>query len=1009
MPLRFEQVTDEELEELEAKAQYALKKAKGLRKKDRRQRKLKQAQYYVDEIQREKEDRKGISAELLSSSRKAAKMFSLNQFDDSAYAKTAAWFNNTSVDEEMARIASQDRLSKDNTTSSALATAAGALGATVIGSKIAGQGVTRAGTAARQGALGVVETSPFAFDALEKTKTYVKDKNLREGTDYDELSYVDFMRATSLIVAGAAGGAAGGALMGPRASMKETVDWASSSSGKPYTTTVNGGRTQADDLADESLDAVSSAAMQAQPMVNEAFDSAIAMRDALRRQLDAGPQDASVYRQLAEPGPAQMSRINEAPWRLRKTDEQLRETQRGWRDASTLGEVYDAVTRAGKNFMKDKIWGVDQRLRWEISENLGGAYQMGNTKAVRDLTNEIKQYVEPMEKVFKLNQEDAYFQALLLDYGANSPAITRQRVMKYIENKLSPADARAFDEYANWSQLNSYNSLNRYSGVKNPEIFERNHLHTKLTPAALERKKLDKKADYDDLELPVDPATLKLSRNYYFAPDPKNTSARPQPSDYLPVLQTDLRRIMTNRLAVEVSEAMDMPLVTGPTKGPQGFLNTMQGHMMKKGVSQEGAEYAVKQIKDHMIGVNRSPELWIQALNNGAYGYVLSGPKSAILNLHDPAMATVNFDVPLTEIPGALKRAYTNKAGADVIKSGIDQNVGEFVNQHIQTLQMLSKGGTGTQRWWADKTRQVTNQMMKIGQFEKTDIYSKNGTLNVILEQMVREAKDGTFVGKWGFYMPPEKINKLVGALKKNGADFRKYKTKEEFDLVEDIAFAGLGQQQLIAGSGRSAAWARHPNLRPMWALRGFASQQQGILMWKTVDQWRKGNKKEALNYLGMYATVVGTSFGLLNESRQWLFGDGNFDLTGVFMGMADQLVSTASVNTIGLNDYQWGRIMEVGIMQSFAESLVPIAVDVPFGIGKNFVDTLSGDQGPLFPIGQVPLVKQVTALPQNFVEDLSDNISGVTFDQVDVSPYIVDPQQEVLRRVGLLRQRNQD
>ena len=57
--------------------------------------------------------------------------------------------------------------------------------------------------------------------------------------------------------------------------------------------------------------------------------------------------------------------------------------------------------------------------------------------------------------------------------------------------------------------------------------------------------------------------------------------------------------------------------------------------------------------------------------------------------------------------------------------------------------------------------------MMKIGQFERTDIYSKNGTLNVILEQMVREAKDGTFVSKWGFYMPPEKINKLVGRTEK--------------------------------------------------------------------------------------------------------------------------------------------------------------------------------------------------------------------------------------------------
>ena len=707
-------------------------------------------------------------------------------------------------------------------------------------------------------------------------------------------------------------------------------------------------------------------------------------------------------------GIGKFSDINDKPWSIRKSGEQIEEMQKGWRDASTLGEISDAVIRAGKNFVKDKIWGVDMRLAWDISENLGRGYQMANTRAIRGLTNDIKEFVEPAQKVFKLNQEDPYFQALLLDFGANSPTITRKRVTEYITRKLSKDDADAFVNYTEWSRRNSHESLRRYSGINSEGILTRNHLHSKLTPAAKERKKIDKEKDYDELELPVDPATLKLERNFYFSPDPRNTSARPQPSDYLPLLQTDLRRIMTNRLAVEVSTALDMPLVT-MGRGPEAYLKTMQAHFVKKGVSEQGADYAVKQIKDHMIGVNQSPELWLQALNNGAYGYVLSGPKSALLNLHDPAMATVNFEVPFTEIPRALYRAYTNKAGADIIKGGIDQNVGEFVNDHINTLQALSKGGQGTQRWWADKTRAVTNQMMKIGQFERTDIYSKNGTLNVILDQMVREAKDGTFMGKWGFYMPPEKMNKLIVALKKNGADFRKYKTKEEFDLVEDITFAGLGQQQLIAGSGRSAAWARNPNLRPMWALRGFASQQQGILMWKTVDRWRKGDKKGAMKYLGMYASVVGGSFGMLNESRQWLFGDGNFDLTGVFMGMADQLVSTASVNTIGLNDYQWGRIMEVGVPQAFAESLVPIALDVPFTIGSNVVDTLQGDQGPLFPIGQVPLVKQTIALPQNMIEDVSDNLNSASFGKVDVSPYIVDPQEEVLRRVGLLRQRNQD
>lgn len=1088
MSIRFDDVTDDELDELLKKARFAVKKAEGLGKKDRRQRKLRQANYYLDEIQREKEDRKGIGSEVVGAARKIANIGTFGLIDDNRYAEYAAKFNGTSVDEELERIAMQARESKDNRTSDALATAVGALSLGARNVAIAGQGATRLGTATRQGIAGALETAPFAYDALEQTKTYVQNKNLREGTSFDELSYRDFMVATGTIIAGGAAGALGGAIAGPRTTMKDTVDWASSPSSKPYTTTPQGGRTAADELADEPLDAVQAAANEAQPVMEQALQQARFARELekenpapkpqtprqvtpnsgrgytglLDREATPGPApepvkpiERSLYEQedlleqiqdlesrynvtealsggrpsrqaqqareeLAElkdeyarnfsgqPGVGRFSMLDEKPWEVRKTDAELEATQRNWRDASTLGEVVDAVTNAGKNFVKDKIWGVDMRLRWEISPELGGRYQMANTRSIRKLTNEVKQFVEPMDRVFKLNVEDPQFQAMLLDYGANSKRMSMERVKAYITNKLSAEDAIAFENYTMWSRQNSHDSLARFSGIKNPNILTRQHLHSKMTPAALERKKLEPRADYDDLEIPVDPATLKLNRNFYFDPDPMNKAAKPVPSDYFPVLQSDFRRILTNRLAVEVSEAFEMPLIKGQY-GPEGYLSTMHKHFKDRGISDKAADYAVKQIKDHMIGVNRSPELWLQALNNGAYGYVLSGPKSALLNLHDPAMATVNFEVPLTEIPGALYRAYTNKAGADVIKSGIDQNLGEFVNQHIQTLQLLSKGGMGTQRWWADNTRKVTNQMMKIGQFERTDIWSKNGTLNVILEQMVREAKDGSFIPKWGFYMPPTKLNKLQLALKKNGANFKNYKDPEEFDLVEDMVFAALGQQQLIAGSGRSAAWARHPNLRPMWALRGFASQQQGILMWKTVDQWRKGNQKEAMKYLGMYATVVGTSFGLLNESRQWLFGDGNFDLTGVFMGMADQMVSTASVNTIGLNDYQWGRIMEVGVMQAFAESLVPIAADVPFTVGKNFVDTLQGDQGPLFPIGQIPLIKQTLAAPQNLIEDLSDNISDVTFNQVDVSSYIVDPQQEVLRRVGLLRQRNQE
>ena len=233
-----------------------------------------------------------------------------------------------------------------------------------------------------------------------------------------------------------------------------------------------------------------------------------------------------------------------------------------------------------------------------------------------------------------------------------------------------------------------------------------------------------------------------------------------------------------------------MPKMKGDVS-PEQWLKYMENTLISKGIHAEGANYAVKHLKDHMIGVNRSPELWIQAFNSFGYMGSLAGPKSAILNLHDPAMATVNFGVPLSEMPGALTRAYKNNAGADVRASGIDQNVGEFLQTHTSQVTRMETSPGLSQRWWADSTRELTDKFMKWSTFELTDIYSKNGTLNVILEQLVREAKSGQLAQNWGFYLKPSDLGQLQNALKKNGANFKKYKGRD-FELVEDLAFAAL-------------------------------------------------------------------------------------------------------------------------------------------------------------------------------------------------------------------------
>ena len=81
----------------------------------------------------------------------------------------------------------------------------------------------------------------------------------------------------------------------------------------------------------------------------------------------------------------------------------------------------------------------------------------------------------------------------------------------------------------------------------------------------------------------------------------------------------------------------------------------------------------------------------------------------------------------------------------------------------------------------------------------------------------------------WGFYFNKKELDVISEQLQKHGADWRKYEGPGK-DLIEELMFAGLGQQQLISAAGRPAAWARHPNLRPLWALRGFVIKQQALL-----------------------------------------------------------------------------------------------------------------------------------------------------------------------------------
>ena len=138
--------------------------------------------------------------------------------------------------------------------------------------------------------------------------------------------------------------------------------------------------------------------------------------------------------------------------------------------------------------------------------------------------------------------------------------------------------------------------------------------------------------------------------------------------------------------------------------------------------------------------------------------------------------------------------------------------------------------------------------------------------------------------------------------------------------------------------------------------------------MREVVDNIRVGKTDEALKYFTRYVALAGGSFGLLNEARQWMFGDGEATVEGVVQGVADQVVSALSLNTIGLNDYQYGSLMQDGLFWTMAEGMTPIAADRPIEFMSGVYDSITAPHGEsLSPIiKQIPIANQVLNLLQN-------------------------------------------
>ena len=435
-------------------------------------------------------------------------------------------------------------------------------------------------------------------------------------------------------------------------------------------------------------------------------------------------------------------------------------------------------------------------------------------------------------------------------------------------------------------------------------------------------------------------------------------------ASYKAAIQEQQEAVQSDRLLRSQIRASENPQVA---LTPDQFMDAFELTLRKKGISDEGAAFARNQITEAIMGQSATPHPLIQAANSTAYALTLAGPLSAVLNLADIPLVGAKYGGSAVRegakvvVPGKFKTV----PNVDLEKAGLsNQTFGEFVN-------IINDQASDSAGWMvntAEKMRKSADFLMRKSGFAAFDRIGKQGVMRGVLKSAADDAQAGRLADNWSFYFNQAELDIIQSQLKKHGQDWRKYTGKGK-ELIEELMFAGLGQQQLISAAGRPAAWARHPNLRPLWALRGFVVKQQALALREVVDNIKAGKPEKAAEFLGRYAVYGAGGYAAINEGRQFLFGDGEVSASGIARGYGDAWASLLTANTLGLNDYQFGKIKQNGLVLTFAQGLLPIAVTRPFDIAGTAIGVADREYPAARLASEVPIIRDVGRVSRNIGE----------------------------------------
>jgi len=542
---------------------------------------------------------------------------------------------------------------------------------------------------------------------------------------------------------------------------------------------------------------------------------------------------------------------------------------------------------------------AEDALYYKVSPELSGLVKVAAESSGGKMNRAYDEFLLPAVPVIQLWRTNTEAAKAMLDYARGIKGNNRAQFFKRLADAgVTGQEIKAVNNYLNFrSKLFKEQRLN--IGDEVDVLTDR--LHVQTQPLTKKQRTYAERGRKNYLEIQQDQSRKALLN--------REAADDAMIANYQNPFLTDFKLLTQNDFLNEVAKRVDVGTlgVKNPT-GQEAFKSIAK--RLAEDLPEEVASRGARIIEDMVIGSQQNSSAVAQLVSTLSYGGTLMSFKSAVLNLHDVFVSPILNGVAATVRGAARTFNMRQESFVDPKLTGINrQTQGEFANKMVDELGRMADDPD-----YLTMLNRKASKGLEIGMkatlFSSMDGLGKRAIMNSVIENGYDLAKKGEFNSKWANYFSEADRFTIINAFRKHGKNIEAMSEKE-VRLMTDLAYAGLGQQQLISVAGRPLAWATNPNLRPLYTLMGFAIVQRSILRRKVLDNLADGNTGQAAQNAAMYVASAGVGYAVLDEARDFAFSAGEDKITGeelLFKAVVDQPLSVLTLNKAPVDQYRYNQ-----------------------------------------------------------------------------------------------------